>query len=368
MTQLQSVLCLAVVLIAVACHGTHPVRSQKVGRVERNYVDMQRLNWNGDGPRAMLSMIWFPTDSGAEEEAWLIGNQLFPIFEAGWAIPGAALSANNQKYPLIVLSHGTGGAVAQMSWLAETLAAGGYIVAAVNHHGNTAIDEKTPHGFFLWWERATDLERLIDHLVEDDILGSRIDHKRIGAAGFSLGGYTVLELAGARTDLEQIERYCAGREEDPSCTLPPEAPFSSEDLARHIETDPRFRASMAVHGESYRDPRVRSVVAIAPAAGMSQTEESLQSISIPTLVIVGDQDATAPQASNANRVAGFIPGSRLDVLPGVGHYTFLAECGTAGRIVASSVCGEQEDISRRDIHRTVARDILEFFDATLGSP
>ena len=368
MNQLQSGLCLAVVLVSVACQGAPPERLQKVGRDERSYVDPERLNWKGDGPRPMLSMIWFPTDSGAEEEPWLIGNRLFPIFEAGWSVPDAALSARNQQYPLIVLSHGTGGAVAQLSWLAETLASGGYIVAAVNHHGNTAIDEKTPHGFFLWWERATDLERLIDHLVEDDGFGSRIDRKRIGAAGFSLGGYTVLELAGARTDLEQVERYCAGREEDPNCTLPPEAPFSMEDLARHIETDPRFRASMAVHGESYRDPRVRSVVAIAPGTGMSQTEESLQNISIPTLIIVGERDTTTPPASNANRVAGFIPDSRLDVLPGVGHYTFMAECGIAGRIVTSSVCVEEEGVSRGDIHRTVARDALEFFDATLGGP
>jgi len=368
MNQLQSGLCLAVVLVSVACQGPPPERLQKVGRDVRSYVDPERLNWKGDGPRPMLSMIWFPTDSGAEEEPWLIGNRLFPIFEAGWSVPDAALSARNQQYPLIVLSHGTGGAVAQLSWLAETLASGGYIVAAVNHHGNTAIDEKTPHGFFLWWERATDLERLIDHLVEDDVFGSRIDRKRIGAAGFSLGGYTVLELAGARTDLEQVERYCAGREEDPNCTLPPEAPFSMEDLARHIETDPRFRASMAVHGESYRDPRVRSVVAIAPGTGMSQTEESLQNISIPTLIIVGERDTTTPPASNANRVAGFIPDSRLDVLPGVGHYTFMAECGIAGRIVTSSVCVEEEGVSRGDIHRTVARDALEFFDATLGGP
>ena len=31
-----------------------------------------------------------------------------------------------------------------------------------NHHGNSAIDEETPHGFFLWWERADDLPVLID--------------------------------------------------------------------------------------------------------------------------------------------------------------------------------------------------------------
>ena len=155
MGHLQSRLYLLVVLFVLACQGGQVERSQKVGRVERSFVDPQRPNWQGNGPRPMLSMVWFPTDSPAEEEPWLIGNPFFPIFEAGWSIPDASLSDGEEKYPLIVLSHGTGGAVAQLSWLAEVLASGGYVVAAVNHHGNTAIDEKTPHGFFLWWERAS---------------------------------------------------------------------------------------------------------------------------------------------------------------------------------------------------------------------
>lgn len=316
----------------------------------------------------MRSVIWFPTDSAADEEPWLIGNQVLPLFEAGWGIPDAALSDRSEQYPLIVLSHGTGGAVAQLSWLAEALAAGGYVVAAVNHHGNTAIEEKTPHGFFLWWERAKDLQRLIDHVMEDEGFRSRIDFSRIGAAGFSLGGYTVLECAGARTNLDQIEHYCKGRDQDPSCTLPPEAPFSMEDLERHIESDPRFQASVAEQGLSYKDPRVRSVVAIAPAAGVALTETSLQDIAIPTLIFVGDRDRHAPGDSNARRVAELIQGSRLVVLPGVGHYAFLAECGIMGHVVAPSICVENDGVSRRDTHQRVAEDARKFFDGTLGGP
>jgi predicted dienelactone hydrolase len=141
-----------------------------------------------------------------------------------------------------------------------------------------------------------------------------------------------------------------------------------EDLVRHVETDSRFRASMAVHGESYLDPRVRSVVGFAPAAGMSQTEQSLRGISIPTLIIVGDRDTTAPPSSNAMRVAELIPDSRLTILPAVGHYSFLSECGILGRVVASLICVEEAGVSRADIHLKVAEDTREFFDATLGNP
>ncbi len=123
---------------------------------------------------------------------------------------------------------------------------------------------------------------------------------------------------------------------------------------------------MADQGLSYRDPRIRSIVAIAPAAGMALTEESLKDISVPTLIFVGDRDITAPGDSNARRVAELIPGSRLAVLPGVGHYTFLAECGIMGRVVAPSICIEKDGVSRSDTHRQVAEDTREFFDVTLG--
>jgi predicted dienelactone hydrolase len=354
-------------LAAVACQGAPPERPQKVGRVARSYVDTQRISWSGDGPRPLRSTLWFPTDSAAEEEPWLIGSRVLPLFEAGWSVPDAKLSAGGERHPLVVMSHGTGGATAQLSWLGEALAADGYVVAAVNHHGNTAIEEKTPHGFFLWWERAEDLRRLIDRILQDEAFASRVDPRRIGAVGFSLGGYTVLELAGARTDLARLQRYCAGRDEDPSCKLPPEAPFSREDLARHIEGDPRFRASMERQGHSYRDPRVRSVVALAPAAGMALTEASLERISIPSLIVVGDRDTTAPAASNASRVAELVPGARFVLLPGVRHYSFLAQCGALGRLVASYACAEDGDLPRRDIHRRVARLVREFFAATLGA-
>ena len=177
--------CVIMATLMLAC-SSPPERPRKVGRVERSYADASRPNWTGDGSRPLLSMIWFPTDSDSTEERWPVGNRFLPLFWAGWSIPDAELSKRESRYPLVVLSHGTGGATAQVSWLAESLASHGYIVAAVNHHGNNAIDEETPHGFFLWWERADDLRVLIDRVLEDPMFDDRVDRLRIGAAGFSL--------------------------------------------------------------------------------------------------------------------------------------------------------------------------------------
>ena len=56
-------------------------------------------------------------------------------------------------------------------------------------------------GFTLGWERAVDLSKVLDGMLADPEFGPRIDPHRVGAAGFSYGGYTVLELAGGIGDL-----------------------------------------------------------------------------------------------------------------------------------------------------------------------
>jgi hypothetical protein len=43
-------------------------------------------------------------------------------------------ASSRRNFPLVMLSHGTGGGAATLAWLAETLASNGYIVVAVNHH------------------------------------------------------------------------------------------------------------------------------------------------------------------------------------------------------------------------------------------
>src|SRR5690606_41854760 len=41
------------------------------------------------------------------------------------------------QYPLVLFSHGNGGSRLSMEWLAQSLVKSGYIVAAVDHWGNT---------------------------------------------------------------------------------------------------------------------------------------------------------------------------------------------------------------------------------------
>ncbi len=127
-------------------------------------------------------------------------------------------TAPREGYPVILFSHGFLGCGTQSLALTEGLAHGGYLVLAPDHRdeacgaGERGQHFETPSA--LWskepffdptaWndttyrDRADDLEAILDTVLKAGAFqGVPIDPSRIGLAGHSLGGYTVLGLAGA---------------------------------------------------------------------------------------------------------------------------------------------------------------------------
>lgn len=273
--------------------------------------------------------------------------------------------AEGGRRPLIVVSHGTGGSAAQLSWLAEHLASNGYVVAGVNHHGNTAAEPAyAPEGFVRWAARAVDLGVVLDHLLREPLLADGIDTTRIGVAGFSLGGYAALLAVGARTDLGRWRRHCEAYPDDPTCTLPPEAPFTLGDVAAAVAGD--TDASAAPGGPRPRDERFRAAFLLAPALFTALDPASLDGVTVPVRIVVGDRDDQALADRHIGPLAGRIPAAEYQVLGGVGHYTFLAPCTPRGRVAVRLLCAEPGPVDRRGVHEAVAADVLEFFDRTLA--
>ncbi len=364
----------AIVLLVLAMVVTmaQPIASQSeargsltpVGMTVRSYADTARQNWSGTGDRPLLTMIWYPAVASAPVEPVVVGPVGRAFFRAGAAAADAELSADQERYPLVVISHGTGGAALTLMWLGEHLATNGFIVAAVNHHGNTAIeDQYTAQGFMLWWERAADLSAVIDNLLTDAVFANRIDPVRIGAAGFSLGGYTVLSLAGGITELGAFESFCSGPMRDFTCEPQSEFPDVAAEFAR-VQDDPMVRNSLARHADSFADERVRAIFSIAPALGGAFTDEGLSPIQIPVSIVVGTADTVTPPATNARRFARTIERADLTEIDGAGHYTFLSECTDDGKQELPSLCVD-EQVERNDVHELVKTLALAFFQENL---
>jgi predicted dienelactone hydrolase len=113
--------------------------------------------------------------------------------------------------PAVIFSHGFHGCATQSRFLATAFASAGYVVFAPNHRDATcaggsarlADGPEVPFSDPTGWDettyrdRADDVRRLIAALETDASWQARIDWSRLGLAGHSLGGYTVLGLGGA---------------------------------------------------------------------------------------------------------------------------------------------------------------------------
>jgi predicted dienelactone hydrolase len=363
--------CFAVVaILATCCAGatlaadSDSVAPYHVGAAMRVIHPPVARNWRGARTEALVTSLWYPVDGTVPEAPHDIGEPGHPYFVGHPRATDAPLSTAHARYPLLLLSHGTGGSAASLDWLAAALSAHGYIVAGVNHPGNNALEPVTRDGFILWWERATDVSEVLDSLLADPTLGSHIDASRIGAVGFSLGGYTVLELAGARTDQKQFLDFCASPAADAICN-PPEMKRVPGGVQMSDPLSPEALASMARSGDSYRDPRIKAVFAIAPALGEAFNQASFADVHVLVSLMAGTEDEVAPVQTNIHRIAGLLPNATVKMVPGAGHYTFLDTClpGMADRMTLR--CNDGPGVDRDAVHAQTVAQALAFFGNTL---
>jgi len=52
---------------------------------------------------------------------------------------------------------------------------------------------------------------------QDPQIAPHLDPRRLGVAGFSLGGFTALLTAGARADIDPYLQFCHDNPHDPTC-------------------------------------------------------------------------------------------------------------------------------------------------------
>jgi len=336
----------------------------KIGVTTRDFIPAEPYDWRGASTHALRAMIWYPAALDAREEPQWIGPAIVPFISAGSAARDAAPAAGPRR-PLILLSHGSGGMTSELAWLGTALAAHGFVVVAVNHPGNNALEDYTVEGSSLWWLRALDLGAVIDAALVDKTFGSQIDPARIGAAGHSLGGYTVIAVAGGITNPARLEAFCRSPAADASCKPPPPAAEMRQKSLARLSSDPDFRQRYSKADNSYRDERVRAVFTLAPGPGPIFTPESLGKIAIPVAIVVGSADEIVPPAAAAEALAKAIPHATLKLFPHAGHYVFIGSCTLIGRLVFRAACGDPDGADRDAVHAETIRLALDFFTANL---
>lgn len=320
-----------------------------------SYADtaFRQLRIHEENSRPLDIAVWYPTaETGSPEK---VGDNI--VFYGTAALRDAKPEAGT--HPLLLLSHGYGGNWRNLNWLASAMAAQGYIVAAVDHPGTTTLNKREQDAKQLW-RRPQDLQRMMVKIIATPSLAGQVDTQRIAAAGHSLGGWTVLELAGARFDTQHFQTDCQANAGLSACKL--------------IKTLGINRAAEQLAADA-REPKIKAVVSLDLGLARGFTPESLSQIAIPTLIMAAQADSDElPAKLESGYLAEYIPATvRHDVsVEGATHFSFMQLCKPgAGALIAEKdpgdeiVCQDGGTLSRADIHRRLSRDISTFLNQAL---
>ncbi len=310
---------------------------------------------NGTGGKPAHAALYYPTADAA---------QVIPMgpFPHSVAINGAPAP----KFKgLIVISHGTVSTQIGFATLAQALARNGYLVAAVEHVGDTWQDQSlraTPARYFA--ERPRQVSRVIDTLMADPQWRTRIatgaeGQPLIGAVGHSAGGYTVLALAGGKPVLSQLRKHCeAEAAQDPVlCDL------------SHALGSGKVPADGATEGQEepvQADPRVRAVMALAPM-GVAFSASSLASITVPVAIYAGEKDTFLVPRFHAQWILQNTRGSNttLQLVPNAGHYAFMNKPTVDLPSPDGSVAADPQGFNRVVFLDRLAQESVAFFEKNL---
>jgi predicted dienelactone hydrolase len=231
-------------------------------------------------------------------------------------------------YPLIIFSHGLGGARIQSVFYAEHLASHGFIVMAADHPNSTFGDllrgnsQRVLESFA---RRPLEVLRLLEYAVQlntaDEQLRGLIDTETVGVSGHSFGGYTALAAGGAQLNINAVRQGCE------SGKLPEQLCF----FVQSEEIIWRVRGLSAAPEGLYpptSDPRIKAVAAFAPSSGPLFGAEGAAALRLPLMIIVGSRDQATPPERDAYPIYEAVSSAQktLVVFENAGHYIFIEEC------------------------------------------
>jgi len=272
----------------LSARGTYKVGVRTLDFIHKDQVDVLKSN-DGVDPlydRKLRVEVWYPARiaEGAKESViydqvmGLSNNPkriLIPFTFTGRALRDAAPMLGDGAFPLVIVSHGYPGSRLIFTYLTENLASKGYVVVSIDHTESTFRDLSAFPSTLL--NRSKDQLFILNQMAElgkptsKNFLAGLVDADHTALIGYSMGGYGVLNAAGAGYSQQLVTFFEKSTE-------------GSKAIEVRTSHHPDYKASY--------DRRIRAVVAFAPW-GMERgvwDAEGLQGLKVPTFFVAGSQD------------------------------------------------------------------------------
>jgi predicted dienelactone hydrolase len=218
------------------------------------------------------------------------------------------------------------------------------------HPGDNFLDQSAVGSAKWLADRNRQLRTATDYMLGAWPQHAHIDPHRIGAYGFSAGGFTVLVAVGARPDLAVIPGHCA-RQPEIVCQILAQA------------RSPLLQPGAPI-AEPQPDPRIRAAVVAAPGLGFTMADAALAQVKAPVQLWDAGQDANVEYATNTRVVREGL-GARAEYhsVAGASHMSFLAPCPGGPPFL----CADAAGFDRKAFHASMNASVIDFFNRNLGA-
>lgn len=256
-----------------------------------------------------------------------------------------------RKLPVLVMSHGLNGRKEHAAFIAQRVAAAGYLVVAADHVNDSVASAPL---------RPVDITKLLDRLADRGAapawLADLADLEHVAVYGHSFGGYTGLAVAGAKVGPNpEWTALCAATPATFGCPAPTPA------------TMPAM---------TYRDRRVDAVIAAAPAGFFQFGRAGTAAIETPVVVLAGGKDELTTLAEYVRPLYQHVTRPRwLVELPLAGHMTFIDLCAKVDRLPppfkaeVAAQCAPDAPLPLAAAHALIADAVVASLDHLLrGGP
>lgn len=290
------------------------------------------------GPRGKpISLaIWYPSLAPVQPRSMDTFTQ---DVASNGAMEGAGL-------PLVLISHGTGGSKYSHHDTALAMANAGFVVLALTHPGDNYADQSDAVDIL---ERPKHVVAALDFMLKEWRHKDRIAPSRVGIFGFSAGGFTALVNIGGQPDMNKVVTHCGAHPAQFVCGLISTHGARPEGLA--------MAATAQMH-----ERRIRAAVIAAPALGFTFDAAAMRQVDIPIQLWRAEDDVILPHPWYAEQVRVSL-GRKPDyqVVPGAGHFDFLAPCTQKLAAIAPQICESKNGFERNAFHRIFNAALIGHF-------
>lgn len=252
-----------------------------VGVTTTVFVDSSRTDAATKEARTLVTEIWYPAADDAKE---LPKNKFTDFLPGGltaqfdamlklaykksaseindlyWNSAVRDARVRGGKYPVIVFSHGNGGARTQNTFWCDYLASHGYVIVSADHTANARVtiikgkpilyqnDQRENSAV----DRPKDMSFLLDQMTlwnggADSRFGGKLDLSKPVAAGMSFGSWTAVVVADKDPRFKAVIAMSSAPEEHTNLTVPSLYMLGTEDRTIGPKGNERIRNAFAKH-------------------------------------------------------------------------------------------------------------------------